>query len=175
MGKKLQLCECGCGEYAKLGNKYINGHQNCGRECSAKKRDKLSHSLKVYYQDNPEAIKRLSELMIGNKVSDATRKNLSQSLMGHEVTDETRKKISESEMGCYVSDETREKLSESLNEFYSKFDDPGQLLVKHHYIYDHNDLSKYTTEMTRSRHSRLHMLMRKAGIIIPHINIKEVN
>ena len=49
----------------------------------------------------------------------------------------------------------------------------GNDIVKHHYIYDHNDLSLYTMEMTRSRHTWLHNTMRRAEIEIPHINIKE--
>lgn len=44
--KKIQLCECGCGKFAKPGNKYIYGHQNIGKtwtltkklcECGCKK------------------------------------------------------------------------------------------------------------------------------------------
>lgn len=48
----------------------------------------------------------------------------------------------------------------------------GNDIVNHHYIYDHSDLSKYTMKMTRSAHFRLHNNMRKAGIKVPHINIK---
>lgn len=44
-------------------------------------------------------------------------------------------------------------------------------IVRHHYIYDHSDLSKNTIEMTRSDHSKLHALFRKLGYIVPHINI----
>lgn len=50
----------------------------------------------------------------------------------------------------------------------------GNDICNHHYIYDESDLSKYTMKMTRSAHARLHWLMRKSGIIVPHINIKEV-
>ena len=46
----------------------------------------------------------------------------------------------------------------------------GNDIIEHHYIYDHSDLSKYTMKMTRSAHTRLHNLMRKAGIKVPHIN-----
>ena len=49
----------------------------------------------------------------------------------------------------------------------------GDDICNHHYIYDHSDLSKYTMKMTRSAHTKLHWLMRKANIIVPHINIKE--
>ena len=49
----------------------------------------------------------------------------------------------------------------------------GNDIVNHHYIYDESDLSKYMMKMTRSRHTRLHRLMKKAGIEIPHINMVE--
>lgn len=48
----------------------------------------------------------------------------------------------------------------------------GNDIIEHHYIYDDNDLSKYTTKMTRSHHTWLHNLMGRAGIKIPHINVK---
>lgn len=31
MAKEPQLCQCGCGDYAKPGNKYINGHNSRGK------------------------------------------------------------------------------------------------------------------------------------------------
>ena len=46
----------------------------------------------------------------------------------------------------------------------------GNDIVKHHYIYDHNDLSKYTMKMTRSKHTYIHWLMWKSDIKVPHIN-----
>jgi len=48
--------------------------------------------------------------------------------------------------------------------------DRGQDIIEHHEIYDHANPSKYTIEMTRSEHSRLHVWMRKMGVEIPHIN-----
>ena len=49
----------------------------------------------------------------------------------------------------------------------------GNDIVTHHYIYDHNDLSLNTVKMTRSDHQKLHMLLRKLGYKVPHINVKE--
>ena len=51
----------------------------------------------------------------------------------------------------------------------------GNDIVKHHYIYDHSDLSKYTMKITRAKHTQIHHWMRKAGIEVPHINIKGGN
>jgi hypothetical protein len=46
----------------------------------------------------------------------------------------------------------------------------GNDICDHHYIYDHNDLSLNTIKMTRSDHQKLHLLLKKLGYIIPHIN-----
>ena len=45
----------------------------------------------------------------------------------------------------------------------------GNDLVKHHYIYDHNNLSLNTVQMVRSDHMKLHKLLQKLGYIVPHI------
>ena len=49
----------------------------------------------------------------------------------------------------------------------------GNDLVTHHYIYDHDDLSLNTIQMTRSDHMMLHMLLKKLGYIVTHINTEE--
>ena len=49
----------------------------------------------------------------------------------------------------------------------------GNDICEHHYIYDHANPELYTTKMTRSKHAQIHAWMRKAGIIVPHINVTE--
>lgn len=46
----------------------------------------------------------------------------------------------------------------------------GNDIIKHHYIYDHSDLSLNVVQMTRSDHMKLHGLLRRLGYIIPHID-----
>jgi hypothetical protein len=46
----------------------------------------------------------------------------------------------------------------------------GYDVVNHHYLYDHSDLSLNTVGMTRSDHTRLHWLLWKLGVEVPHIN-----
>ena len=62
--QKPKLCECGCGDYAKPGNRFILGHN--GRVITDKTRNKISNSLLKYYNNNPEVklemTKRTSEL-----------------------------------------------------------------------------------------------------------------
>jgi hypothetical protein len=50
-------------------------------------------------------------------------------------------------------------------------DDPKLEMCIHHYIYDFNDLNKYTIEVTRSEHSTIHNNLRRIGLEVPHINI----
>lgn len=92
---------------------------------------------------------------------------ISKGLMGHDTADETKKKIS----GALISawKEHPETHVEAIKDMCG-----GDDICNHHYIYDESDLSKYTMKMTRSAHARLHWLMKKANIIVPHINIKEV-
>ena len=86
-----------------------------------------------------------------------------------------RKKISDGGKKSYKDDPMRaEKHRDLMKIHYAEVDDPGQDIVRHHYIYDHNDLSLYTMKMTRGQHTRLHHTLRRAKIEIPHINIKEV-
>ena len=46
----------------------------------------------------------------------------------------------------------------------------GNDLVNHHYIYDHANPELYTMKVTRAKHTQIHNWMRKAGIVVPHIN-----
>jgi hypothetical protein len=47
----------------------------------------------------------------------------------------------------------------------------GNDMCKHHYIYDFNDLDKYTIWVTRSEHATIHNNLRFANLEVPHINI----
>ena len=49
----------------------------------------------------------------------------------------------------------------------------GDDIVWHHWLYDHNDLSLNTVQMTRSNHMKLHHSLKRLGCIIPHINLPD--
>lgn len=51
----------------------------------------------------------------------------------------------------------------------------GDDIVNHHYIYDHANPEKYTTKMTRAKHTQIHGWLRGADIKVPHINVTEKN
>lgn len=69
----------------------------------------------------------------------------------------------------------REKRIHGIKKVYDEMDDSGQQIVNHHYIYDFNDLSKYTIPVTRSEHTTIHNNLRAAGIEVPCINILKEN
>ena len=99
-------------------------------------------------------LKRLSDSMKGTKHSLGK-----QNALGYRHTDEAIEKIRVSSTGRKHTEESIEKIRD--------------VLVNHHYIYDESDLTKYTTKMTRSKHAQIHAAMRKEGIVVPHINIKD--
>lgn len=80
--------------------------------------------------------------------------------------------ISESLKETHINDPTiAQQMSESQSRRWDAMDDPSQEMVTHHYIYDFNDLTKYTIEVTRSEHTTIHNNLRFAKLEIPHINI----
>lgn len=132
----------------------------------------------------PEHRAAISAGKMGHSVSDKTRRKISETLTGHGTTQVTRDAISESLMGHDTADDTKKKISDSVRVAWEEHPEThvegikkqcgGDDICDHHYIYDHSDLTKYTMKMTRSRHTWLHHLFRRAGISIPHINIEEV-
>jgi uncharacterized cysteine cluster protein YcgN (CxxCxxCC family) len=177
-GELLPFCECGeCGlRVTKPGNRFIHGHNMRGvtlpprtpEHCDAISRGR----------QESDAVKAHNERMRGVSLSPETCAKMSVAKMGVPIppfTPEHCAAISRSKMGHPVSDETRSAISETIrNSDTTKAQHDtmcgGKDIIYHHYICDHNDLSKYTTKMTRSRHSRLHRLMKISGIEVPHIN-----
>jgi len=175
-----KLCKCGCGGVVKPGNTWINGHNrrgktphNKGIPMSEEQKNKSSESHKGKKM-LPQTRAALLNANTGRVCKEFTREKIKISNTGLKRSPETCKNISEAKIKFYKEHpEAVQKIKETVQKFYDNMDAPGQQIVKHHYIYDHNDLTKYTTEMTRATHAKIHMAMRKEGIKIPHINIKD--
>lgn len=156
-----QLCECGCGEYALPGNRFINGHNRRGHHQSATHTKKIVKANKRYYENNPEKLTEMTKRLL-----DASKEYWNDP--------KNRNKSSKEKKQYYIDNpEIGDRISKTVKLFYAEMDDPGLQIVNHHYIYDHSDLSKYTMKMTRAKHAQIHAWMRKAGIVVPHINTKE--
>lgn len=128
--------------------------------------------------------------MYGKKLSSGHRAKISEALSGenhpmygkkHSL--KTIAKISTTKKGIPLSDAHKIILStttatawrdhpEAWDEAIENMQG-GDDIVNHHYIYDHDDLTKYIMRMTRKEHGKLHRNMQIIGLKVPHIN-KEV-
>lgn len=97
MGNKIKyifvdLCECGCNQYAKPGNRFIAGHNRRGEKQSEKEKRKRAVSLSKSWATDYERKRRQSERMTGEKnpfygkfhTQDAKNKNRSSQLKRNE-------------------------------------------------------------------------------------------
>ena len=145
---KQKFCACGCGGVVKPGNQFINHHN-------------LRTDKYYELQEDP----KLCECGCGGYAKSGNR-----FIHGH-----SRKNI-------ILSDDQKSKISESVTTAWRDYPDThkdgiekqrgGQDLVKHHYIYDHSDLTKYTMLVTRKQHNTIHRCLRASGNVVPHINIR---
>lgn len=98
----MNLCECGCKQEVKIGNRFVYNHHRRG----------LSHS--------EETRRKISKLVKGRTLSQETKRKISQGNMGRIPSEETRRKLSESNKGKLskikgraFSEEHKRKISES--------------------------------------------------------------
>ena len=109
-----KLCECGCGQFCKIGNRYICGHNQRGKHHTEEHKKELSEMNTG--ENHP---------MYGTHPSKETRKKMSDShigipnnCLGKKYSDEHRLHLSESHMGNpgywlgkHRSEETIKKIS----------------------------------------------------------------
>ena len=168
----LPFCECGCGQRVKHeGDRFLHGHNNlkkpwkpkskpqlcecgCGELTNPGRRFINGHGKRneTYWKTQQEP--KLCECGCGELANPGMDYILWHNRRGKEMSISTRKMISE---------------IVNANPY------TGDSIVFHHYIYDHSDLSKYTMKVTRAKHAQIHAWVRKAGIVVPHINVKEDN
>lgn len=138
-----------CGKEREI---YNHGYHDKCNSCAN------SEEMKKYYKNNPNEKNNLT-----NRISILRNTD-------RDFSDNLRKKQSESGKKRWNKPGDREKGSEYSLKRYSEMDDPRLEIVKHHYLYDDADLSKYTMQMTRSEHTAMHNRMRADGYEVPHIN-----
>ena len=131
-----------------------------------------------------EVKNKISESLIGHDVTQTTRDKIAYTLIGYKHTEKAKKNMTDSKIGHDTSQMTSDKISNSVKIAYKEYPKThkdaidnmcgGNDIVDHHYIYDHSDISKFTMKMTRSHHTWLHHLLRRANINMLHINIQDV-
>lgn len=190
----LPFCECGeCGlRVTKKGNRYIHGHGMRGRLRDSPAQlaaDKLNGDRQRGVPRPPEACAAISAGKLGKPHTSpaqiAADKLQSEKRSGVPLPQEHCTAISAGTLGIPNSPEHNVAISVGKLGKPNPHTSPAQLtaiermsggndLVTHHWLYDESDLSKNTVQMTRSDHMKLHMLLKKLGYIVPHINIKEI-
>lgn len=145
--EELPFCECGkCGlRVTKPGNKYIIGHNFRDKHHTQETCSKMS--------DTRKGVSKPPRTPEHNAAISAAKTGVPNS---PEHNDAIRE-------GSRNSDDVKDAAEAQRG---------GNDIVNHHYIYDKSDLSLNTVQMTRSDHTSLHMLLKKLGYIVPHINVK---
>ena len=90
---KRTKCECGCGDYAKEGRRFIHGHNERGKKRSKETREKISKTK------------------MGHECSIKTRKKMSKTQTGIKHSEKTKKKIGDYNRGKKRSVEARINMS----------------------------------------------------------------
>jgi len=189
----IAICECDCCEHKEREISF-GAYTDLCRSCSQKKSHRTTESKaiqskasnKMYY-DDPTIKERISSgLKRIHKIDPTIAQRMSESHKKRYEDPEERRKTGEA--GKIARDKDPDIVRRQMISIKKTHNDHPELwkteamkhssdkqrggndIVRHHYIYDHNDLSKYTTKMTRSKHTKIHRAMQKIGIQIPHIN-----
>lgn len=161
MTEELPLCECGCGEpVAKKGNRFIRQHhKRCG----------------TYWKTQQKP--QLCECGCGEYAKPGNRFIIGHSGGPHKHSMKTRIKMGKIRTQYYI--DNPDAINKMINSKNSEINNGnmrgGNDIVKHHFIYDHSDLSKYIMKITRKEHSKLHRNMYLLGLKLPHINTGHEN
>ncbi len=171
MTEELPFCECGCGlRVRKKGHRFIYNHHRIGKKHTIEACLKMSVAL-TGRTLSPEHCDAISA---GGRNSEAA-KAYHESMRGVPKSPEACAAMSDAHEGVPLSPEHSYAITKGLQESDAvkvAYDAMigGNDILKHHHIYDHDDLSKYTIEMTRSQHMGIHQNMKFLGLKVPHIN-----
>ena len=177
--KVVAVCEGGCGCPDRIVSYYAY-HDLC-QSCAHKKSyqddptlsQRIGEGMKKAYQDDPTLSQRQSKATNKRYENPEERKKIGDGVKKAHRDDPTlSQRLSEGHKKSYRDDPTlSQRQTESMKNTCAEMADPGQEICMHHYIYDFNDLEKYTIPVTRSEHTTIHHNLRRAGLEVPCINI----
>lgn len=135
----MKLCECGCNNFVtKEANRFIQGHNNRGRERPKHEKIKISKTMKEIMTEEMKEIRRKTwtgrkhsdesknKMSVAAKIreknkkengwkrSDKSKKQISDKLKGRIFEKEHKEKISKNRKGIPVTQITKEKISNTL-------------------------------------------------------------
>ena len=171
----MTLCECGCGEEVKSGNRFINGHSQRGVDHSGSKNAMFGK----HHTD--EAKEKIAAARRGIPLSDDIKLAMSKARKGKPKSPEHRAAISKALTGRTLSDDHVAAILRSWREHPEAWDESsekmrgGNDIINHHFVYDHDNPDQHIVEITRSQHSAHHAWMIRSGLEVPHFNVTEEN
>ncbi len=168
---KIPLCGCGCGQKVtkskrKKGtwNKFLPGHNlkiNLTEEEEEQRRNKISKSMKIYIENNPQAKKIRCNTWKGRKHTKESRKKMSEKskgenngMYGKTHTKEAKKKISNFWKGRKFSKQIIDKITKANKGKVRTKEQRKQisLSLKEYYKYNENPFKgKHHTEETKKK------------------------
>ena len=174
-----KLCKCGCKTEIADNRTWAKGHNRRGVKHTEASIKKMRDST-LGYKHTPETIEKIRVTSSGRKHTPETIEKLriinlgntyGSGNLGRKYAPETIEKNRIAHLGKTHTPETTKKMRLSQLKRYAEMENPGLEICNHHYIYDFNDLTKYTILVTRSEHTIIHNNLRAAGLEVPHINI----
>lgn len=116
------LCECGCGQLARSGNRFICNHHRRGSHTQHSEETKSKMSSARLGDSNPffgkkhssESRRKISIALTGRSLSDSHKQKVGLSKKGFLHTEEAKDKMRQSRLGKTPSKETKEKQSRTM-------------------------------------------------------------
>lgn len=103
---KIKLCECGCEQIVKEGNRFIVGHNGRLKENINRMRQ-----VNLGRKPSEETKIKMSKAQLGKKHSEESKMKMSKANLGKKFSEEHKRKIGLASLGRIPSEETRMKLS----------------------------------------------------------------
>ena len=160
-----------------------NQSKNTTRQYSTQKaRDEQTERLNQYHVDNPGVARVMSDRMIQYHKDHPEKSKTHSEWMVQYHIDNPGVAEEQSKFAIeYWSDQTnRDEMSDIItNSDAAKVAQDGQRggrdILKHHFIYDHNNPNQHTVDITRAEHTSHHNWMKRNGLEVPHYNVTEEN